>query len=66
MAVDVNEERVREIVQEVVQRVVGAGIGPAAAVAPNGARAGLCNSVDEAVSAADRAQRECLTDPIRR
>lgn len=61
VAADVNEERVREIVQEVVQRVVGEGIAPGAPAAPNGARAGLFNSVDEAVNAADRAQRELIS-----
>jgi aldehyde dehydrogenase len=57
----VNEDRVRQIVEEVVQRVVAAPASSgAAASSPRGSGVGLFDTVDEAVAASDRAQKELL------
>ena len=61
MAMDVSEERIRQMVEEVVQRVVGSGIVASAPVARRGAgSAGLFRTADEAVAAAVRAQKELI------
>ncbi|MFH1571000.1 MAG: aldehyde dehydrogenase family protein [Gemmatimonadota bacterium] len=58
MAQSISEQQVRRIVEEVVQRVVGDAVaGPAVRGGPRGQAMGVFESVDEAVSAADRAQK---------
>ena len=61
---NVNEDRVRQIVEEVVQRVVQSA--PAGRAAASGRRSGggVFATVDEAVTAADIAQKELLTKSL--
>ncbi len=59
-----NEDRVRQIVEEVVQRVVQGAPAGRAAASPRGMGAGLFTTVDEAVAAADRAQKELFAQTL--
>lgn len=62
MTQSVNEENVRRIVQEVVSRVVGSmSAGPASAGA---AAPGLFTTADDAVAAADRAQKALVASTL--
>ena len=71
MAQSVDEQQVRRIVEEVVQRAVGAGVavpaGATAAGVPGGSRGqavGVFDNVDEAVAAADRAQKALVAGTL--
>lgn len=61
----INEDHVRRIVEEVVQQVVGGGatsrLGP---VYPRGTGTGLFATADEAVAAADRAQKTLIAGTL--
>jgi aldehyde dehydrogenase len=61
---NVNEDRVRQIVEEVVQRVVQSAPAGRAAANPRRSGGGVFATVDEAVTAADRAQKELLTKSL--
>ncbi len=56
----VNEDRVRQIVEEVVQRVVAAPATSGAPASPSASGVGLFDTVDDAVAASDRAQKELV------
>ncbi|MBT7595996.1 MAG: aldehyde dehydrogenase EutE [Gemmatimonadetes bacterium] len=61
---NVNEDRVRQIVEEVVQRVVQSAPAGRATASPRRSGGGVFATVDEAVTAADRAQKELLTKSL--
>lgn len=56
----VNEDRVRQIVEEVVQRVVAAPSSSSAPARSGSTGVGLFDTVDDAVAASDRAQKELV------
>ena len=65
MTQSVNEENVRRIVEEVVSRVVGSmSAGSAGAAGASAAGPGLFGNADDAVAAADRAQKALVASTL--